>query len=88
MNYDITNMTISKSSHRHGYLISGEVDGTPVTAITTDGEAYDYFHEQEYFLEEDYARHNDARKHCELMLESVYERQLVDDAHVEFIYNN
>jgi hypothetical protein len=68
---NISEITIKRTSSYGRYQITGEVNGTEVTAFTTDSEAFDYFHDDDFPEKQD-----EAINHCKWTLQDAYENQL------------
>ena len=64
----ITEITIKRTQSYGRYRVTGVVEGTEVTCITTDSEAFDYLNDYDY-PEKQAA----AQAHCEMILEFTYE---------------
>lgn len=65
----ITEITINRTSSYGHYRVTGVVEGTEVSCITTDSEAFDYLNDEDY-PEKQAA----AQAHCEMILELTYEK--------------
>lgn len=63
-----TEITIKRTSQYGHYRITGMVNGTKVSAITTDSEAFDYLND-----EDNEEKHEQALAHCEYKLIQAYE---------------
>lgn len=64
----IENVKISRTSSYGHYRVTGVVEGTEVSCITTDSEAFDYLNDEDYP-----EKQADAQAHCEMILELTYQ---------------
>ena len=64
----IENVKISRTSSYGHYRVTGEVEGTEVSCITTDSEAFDYLNDYD-----DAEKQAAAQDHCEMILELTYQ---------------
>ena len=63
MKTKVTEIEIKRTSSYGHYRITGLVNGTEVSCITTDSEAFDYLNDEEYP-----EKHEEAQAHCECKL--------------------
>lgn len=63
-----TEITIKGTKYYGHYRITGVVNGTQVSCITTDSEAFDYLND-----EDNQEKHEQALAHCVMQLELAYE---------------
>ena len=63
-----TEIAIKRTSQYGHYRIMGVVNGTEVSCITTDSEAFDYIND-----EVNQEKHEQALAHCAMKLELAYE---------------
>ena len=59
----VTEISIKRTSRYGHYRINGLVNGTEVSCITTDSEAFDYLNDEEYPDKQE-----EAEAHCEYKL--------------------
>ena len=59
----VTEISIKRTSSYGHYRINGLVNGTEVSCITTDSEAFDYLNDEEYPEKQE-----EAEAHCERKL--------------------
>ena len=64
----VTEITIKRTNSYGHYRVTGTINGTEVSCITTDSEAFDYLNDEDY-PEKQAA----AQAHCELLLTLTYE---------------
>lgn len=64
----VTEITIKRTSSYGHYRVTGVVEGTEVSCITTDSEAFDYLND-----DENSDKQAAAQAHCEMILELTYE---------------
>jgi hypothetical protein len=64
----IENVKISRTSSYGHYRVIGEVEGTEVSCITTNSEAFDYLNDYD-----DSDKQAAAQIHCEMILELTYQ---------------
>lgn len=64
----VTEITIKRTSSYGHYRVTGVVEGTEVSCITTDSEAFDYLNDEDYP-----DKQAAAQAHCEMILELTYE---------------
>lgn len=64
----VTEITIKRTKSYGHYRVTGTINGTEVSCITTDSEAFDYLNDEDY-PEKQAA----AQAHCELLLTITYE---------------
>lgn len=64
----VTEIKIERTKSYGHYRVTGVVEGTEVSCITTDSEAFDYLNDDDY-PEKQAA----AQAHCEMILELTYE---------------
>lgn len=62
------NVRIERTKSYGHYRVTGTINGTEVSCITTDSEAFDYLNDEDY-PEKQAA----AQAHCEMILELAYE---------------
>lgn len=62
------NIQIKRTSSYGHYRITGEVNGTEISCITTDSEAFDYLNDEDYP-----EKKLEAKAHCETKLIAAYE---------------
>ena len=63
-----TEIRIERTRSYGHYRVTGVVEGTEVSCITTDSEAFDYLNDEDY-PEKQAA----AQAHCEMILELTYQ---------------
>ena len=63
-----TEIRIERTKSYGHYRVTGTINGTEVSCITTDSEAFDYLNDEDY-PEKQAA----AQAHCELLLTLTYE---------------
>jgi len=64
----ISEITIKRTSSYGHYRVTGVVEGTEVSCITTNSEAFDYLNDEDYP-----EKQSAAQEHCEMILELTYE---------------
>lgn len=64
----VTEITIKRTSSYGHYRVTGVVEGTEVSCITTDSEAFDYLNDEDYS-----EKQAAAQAHCESLLTITYE---------------
>lgn len=64
----VTEITIKRTKSYGHYRVTGTINGTEVSCITTDSEAFDYLNDEDY-PEKQAA----AQAHCVLLLTLTYE---------------
>ena len=63
----VTEIEIKRTKSYGHYRITGVVNGTEVTCITTDSEAFDYLNDEDYPEKQE-----EAIEHCECKLIETY----------------
>ena len=64
----VTEITIKRTKSYGHYRVTGTINGTEISCITTDSEAFDYLNDEDY-PEKQAA----AQAHCELLLTLTYQ---------------
>jgi hypothetical protein len=64
----ISEITIKRTSSYGHYRVTGVVEGTEVSCITTNSEAFDYLNDYEHA-----EKQAEAQAHCEMILELTFE---------------
>jgi hypothetical protein len=64
----ISEITIKRTSSYGHYRVTGVVEGTEVSCITTNSEAFDYLNDYD-----DADKQAAAQAHCEMILELTFE---------------
>lgn len=63
-----TEIRIERTKSYGHYRVTGTINGTEISCITTDSEAFDYLNDEDY-IEKQAA----AQAHCELLLTLTYQ---------------
>lgn len=63
-----TEIRIERTKRYGHYRVTGTINGTEVSCITTDSEAFDYLND-----DENSDKQAAAQAHCEMILELTYE---------------
>ena len=63
-----TEIRIERTKSYGHYRVTGTINGTEVSCITTDSEAFDYLND-----DENIDKQAAAQAHCEMILELTYE---------------
>lgn len=64
----VTEITIKRTKSYGHYRVTGTINSTEVSCITTDSEAFDYLND-----DENSDKQAAAQAHCEMILELTYE---------------
>jgi hypothetical protein len=62
------NIRIERTKSYGYYRVTGTINGTEVSCITTNSEAFDYLNDEDYPEKQEA-----AQAHCEMVLEWAYE---------------